>query len=840
MKRKAVHLLMCVLMIAGMLPLSAVPSSAEVLSGSCGENLTWTLDTNTWELNISGTGDMEAYSSSSNVPWMKYREQIKSVTLEEGITGMVGISFFDCTAVTEVTLPKSLEILNRTTFQACDSLRVVTVLNPECQMFWKPADIGSGSAVLCGYPGSTAYECALQNHFGFRDYETGKMLLTWQENEGRNTYEKWTAPENSYLYEENGIITRVEKLGDQILAEQYDRDFNKIGSFDIPLELPLFGGFHAGSEYNYVVFGQANPEEDDGAEVFRTVRYSKDWKRQGAASLYGANTYMPFEAGSLRMTEYGGMLYVHTCHKMYKSSDGLRHQSNVTFSVRTLDMKVTDQSTGVMNRSYGYCSHSFNQFIQTDGNRLLTVDHGDASPRAAALIMYGKPAGQETYMDNTCKVVEALPISGGEGNNYTGVNIGGFEVSGSSYLIAGSSILQDGTVSLTKGQKNIFLTVTDRENFTSDGTSLKWFSSYEDGSKVTVSNPFLVKLNDNRFLLMWTAENKLHYIFVDGRGEKLSKEYTDGTACLSDCQPIAADGKVLWYAVKAEQDACFFEIDPDLPQAVRVIPQHTFRSIVMDATCTEEGGMVRTCMFCGEQTVRNPVPALGHSWNKGKVTKRASYFETGVLTFTCSRCGEKRTETIPVRDISEPCDGSEICPGKPFTDMPPADNWAHAGIDWAIVKNITEGTTETTFGPKEGCTRAQVVTFLWRAAGRPEPKKQDIPFPDVPENAYFRKAVAWAVEEGITKGETNESFGPGNTCTRGQIVTFLWRFKESPESMAYGGNPFADVSEKDFFFKAVLWAAAEKVTAGTSEDTFSPKDTCTRAEVVTFLRRAAG
>ena len=839
-KRKAVHLLLCMFLVAGMLSLCAVPASAERVSGSCGETLTWTLNTETWELTISGTGAMTSYTSSDYVPWKDYREQIRTITLKEGMTECTGISFFSCSAVREVTLPRSLEILNRSAFQWCDSLRKVTVLNPECQLFWKPEDVGRGSVILCGYRNSTAYDCALENHFCFQDVETGELLLTWTENEGAHTYEKWSSTVKSYLYDDGGIITRVEQTGDRVLIEQYDGDYRKLSTRTLDMELPVFGGFYAGTKYNYLVFGQANPEEDDSTEVFRTVKYSRDWKRLGAASIFGADTYMPFEAGSLRMTEYEGMLYVHTCHKLYKSGDGLRHQASVTYAVRTSDMAVTDQLSGVSNSMYGYSSHSFNQFILTDGNRLVTAVHADAHPRAAGLYLYGKPAGQETYVDNTCRLVSALPITGGNGNNYTGVNIGGFEVSSSAYLLAGSSILQDGSADLRKGQKNIFLTVTDKENFSSGGTTLRWFSSYEEGSKTDVSNPFLEKVGEDRFLLMWTAEKSLHYIFVNGRGESAGKEYTSSIPCLSDCQPLVSGGKIIWYAVKAGQDACFYEIDTAAPETVRAVPQHTCKTEWMEPTCTKEGGLIETCVFCGERTVTNPVSALGHSWDKGTVTKRASYLEKGVRTYVCTRCGTEKTEDIPVRDLSEPCDGSEICPGSAFFDMPAASHWAHAGIDWAIVKKITNGTSTAMFSPEQGCTRAQVVTFLWRTLGSPEPSAAENPFSDVQEKEYYYKAVLWAVEKNITKGTGEDRFSPDSTCTRGQIVTFLWRFRNSPAPAISDGNPFLDVNAGDYYYTAVLWAAGKGVTTGTSAQTFSPSDTCTRAQVVTFLHRAAG
>ena len=185
-----------------------------------------------------------------------------------------------------------------------------------------------------------------------------------------------------------------------------------------------------------------------------------------------------------------------------------------------------------------------------------------------------------------------------------------------------------------------------------------------------------------------------------------------------------------------------------------------------------------------------------------------------------------------------PCTGGDDCPGKAFHDMPPKGNWAHDPIDWAVANGITSGTSATAFSPNSGCTRGQVVTFLWRAAGQPEPTITKNPFRDVKENDYYYKAVMWAVENEITAGTGENTFSPKNTCTRGQIVTFMYRANGKPESSG-AQNPFGDVKSGDFFYEAVLWAVENDVTSGTSATAFSPRNTCTRAQVVTFLYRYA-
>ena len=171
----------------------------------------------------------------------------------------------------------------------------------------------------------------------------------------------------------------------------------------------------------------------------------------------------------------------------------------------------------------------------------------------------------------------------------------------------------------------------------------------------------------------------------------------------------------------------------------------------------------------------------------------------------------------------------------PFTDVP-AGSYYEDAVIWAVDKGITTGTSATTFNPNGICTRAQAVTFLWRAAGSPAAKSSAMPFADVKAGSYYETAVLWAVENGITKGTSDTMFSPDATCTRAQIVAFLWRSEKSPA--AGTANPFADVKSTAYYADAVLWAVKEDITKGTTSTTFSPDADCTRAQIVTFLYRA--
>lgn len=196
----------------------------------------------------------------------------------------------------------------------------------------------------------------------------------------------------------------------------------------------------------------------------------------------------------------------------------------------------------------------------------------------------------------------------------------------------------------------------------------------------------------------------------------------------------------------------------------------------------------------------------------------------------------KYTFTMPASKITVEASFTEIeeQPAVSFVDVSTSAYYYDA-VAWAVENGVTSGTSATTFSPDAACTRAQAVTFLWRAAGSPAPKSSVNPFTDVSTSAYYYDAVLWAVEQGITAGTGATTFSPDATCTRGQIVTFLYRADGTTTS---GSNPFTDVADNAYYADAVKWAVAEGVTAGTSATTFSPDASCTRSQIVTFLYRA--
>ena len=377
----------------------------------------------------------------------------------------------------------------------------------------------------------------------------------------RHTYYRWADTTKSYLTDiGNGNMMRVQADGSDIYVEYYDSQYNITGSRQINPELPVFGGFYNGSDAYYIVTGQENPDESDDVECYRITKYDKSWNRIGSVGLDNCNTYVPFDAGSLRMTESDGYLLIRTCHTMYQSSDGYHHQANVTIQVDVNKMQITDSFTDIMNVGYGYVSHSFNQFIRTDGNKIVAVDHGDAYPRSVVLVEYQTDFTTGQFISNMgwqdhCKATDLLKIAGGIGNNTTYVNVGGFEVTDSAYLVAATSIDQENdgdyynACILGKSKK--------------DGhTFINWLTDIKEGYAAT--NPYMVKINDNKYFVMWSYGNDttgtIDYTYIDADGNQISPIYSMNGE-ISDCEPIYINGSVVWYTSDNKGNVTFYGVD---------------------------------------------------------------------------------------------------------------------------------------------------------------------------------------------------------------------------------------------------------------------------------------
>ena len=472
------------------------------------------------------------------------------------------------------------------------------------------------------------------------------------DNASDNHYNTWSSVTNSYLVQNSdGTLTRLENTSSGIVVENYSADGKKlISQRTISKELNLFGGFYSGKDYNYLVFGQNNTSESDSKEVVRVVKYTKSWSKVNSCSISGVNTTKPFSAGSLRMEEAVGKLYVYTCHEMYADSDGINHQANMLFTIDESSMSLTDSMYDVSNLTDGYVSHSFNQFIKADesGKYIYRVDHSESSNyfmNGSYLSVNGITLTKYKADGKSTAVSVSIPVKFDMNkSNYTGASIGGFELGSGNCLIAYAK-----DVSSNCKTRNVYISVTD-ELF--NGTQNIALTNYGTSSKVTCRTPQLIKINDNLFLVMWeeynssTGKTATKTMTVDSNGKTVTKAISHSFG-LSDCQPVVcSDGMVKWY-VTNNSAPTLYKLSPF---ALDDYHEHSYtKTVLSNATCTTAGTVKYTCS-CGDFYTET-IPATGHKSSGWITDKAASIGVKGSKHKECTVC-KKVLETAEIPALS--------------------------------------------------------------------------------------------------------------------------------------------------------------------------------------------
>lgn len=547
------------------------PASEIAASGSCGKtgsSVAWTLYKD-GTLVIEGTGEIKDCTSSSGVTGESTaKTACKKLVIKEGVTGIGKYAFNGYGSLESAELPDSLKAIGDSAFQACAALTEITL--PQSVQTLGTQPFGNSGLTRArvyytlkyaadAFPAScavTLYGKTLTPSAPLAATRTAPVKTDNIHDQNYNG--RYNRPSQSHLCAgTGGGFYRVEYSQDSgLVMEEYGPGGVFYQGWSIPMELPLFGGFHSGSDGFYFVFGQNNPSHSDSVEVLRAVKYTKNLERLGDAKVMGGNTAVPFDAGSCRMDEGNGLLYIHASHEMY---DG--HQSCMVFTLDTNVMEFQYQFYGVANPAYnGYVSHSFNQFIRADGTNVVRLDHGDGAPRGAGLFVNGPSlAGTPQY-------AIIYKWSGGFGENVTGAGVGGLEVSPTAYLSALSSVDQTSGSRNNNKTYNVYLLATDKQT---GKTTQVQLTHYSEGGAYSASTPQLVKLSDSRFLLLWEEQarrdssgryyysdytGQVKYAFFDGDGTQIGGIRTMSGA-LSDCQPIAAGGKALWYVTERRWSA---------------------------------------------------------------------------------------------------------------------------------------------------------------------------------------------------------------------------------------------------------------------------------------------
>ena len=438
------------------------------------------------------------------------------------------------------------------------------------------------------------------------------------DNSEDQNYSTWASPSKSYLSKcSDGRLMKLHagKKISGVLIEYYDTSYNLLSNKIVPQELPLFGGFYESASNYFLLTGQKNTSELSTTEVYRLTKYDKSWNRISDIGVYNANTTIPFDAGSAKMVMSGNVMIIYTSHEMYKAFDGYNHQANAIISVDTSTMKLIKCQTGVSNTSKGYVSHSFNQFIKLQGKNMVTVDHGDGYPRSIVLIKHGTDVSTGSFGSN-CTVKDVMTFPGSKGDNYTGASVGGFEISSTSYLIAGNTVAQNSSYKQNR-TRNIFIA-----SVTGSETKINQITNYAEG-EVSANTPHLVKIATDKYMLMWSRENIVYYTALDANGNKTSSIYSM-KGNLSDCVPVVINNKLMWYVCKNTENI-FYEINlssisKNSSKEVKV--GHSFEFV-----STSKGVSNVKCTNCGA-TDSLAVPTSMKLWWQTSMQKGSSYYSS--------------------------------------------------------------------------------------------------------------------------------------------------------------------------------------------------------------------
>lgn len=717
--------------------------------------------------------------------------------------------------------------------------------------------------------------------------EPAPSTNAWDNGYGYDNYTASSAsPITSHLAAVDGGYERVEWIegigaaADRLVVERYDSAFDIVSQQEIDPSTYLlgsetiWGGYFHGADANYVVTGQNNEGESESLPVVRITKYTSEWAYEDSLEIAGINTVHPFAGGTVRMMEQDGTLHIATCHEMYADYLGTIHQANMYFAVDEASMSLVGDYHGInYYNPYGYASHSFNQFITSLNGTIYTLNQSDANPARGILV--------NKYTEGYVRPTSIFDFAGEYGKNETGASIGGFESSeaGNSVLAAFASIDQsqwDGRSNFQDMKRSLYLAVV------SPSLQASFVKVDTEGS---VATPMLVKCSEDRFALLWGEDDLtddvlrswdgVHVQLFDGSGNAIGDERFAADADLSNCQPIVADGKVIWYVTGPSsyilECPVFYEFD--LATGAFTTHDTTPPEPVepVDIGSPDVTVSIAPSTWNGSWDNPNSLPELTATYQGERLVEGVDYEVSGGLpqdsdnqivigdgTATLTGIGRFTGTRTEAYRIESSCAGA-------FADMP-SDYWAlRAGfIDYVNNNGIMTGAIDpdspiVRFLPDEPITRANVAVVLYRIANPDSTATTDPAhyepssgrFSDLPTGPYYyNAAVEWCAEQGIVGGYQDSSgndlglFGPDDPVTREQLAKMVGEFARLYGADIEGADPSAynrmsgheDVY--DFAVPYFVWCADEGVLTGAYVDgsyQLDAKGGATRAQVAKIL-----
>ncbi len=528
-----------------------------------------------------------------------YQDKLIAIELEDSTYYLEVIDW-------QATTSLSLTIENDTLFVG-ESTQITAEFDSSSTptLYWESSDptvasVMSNGKVIAWGTGTATITCTTSNgvsatiEITVKSYDitlgsSVSVFGTITSNVSDNNYVVYASVVNSYVYQnDNGTLIRAEYIsGTGLVVETYSSSYELQSSKTITNPLSLWGGLYFGEDHIYIVWGQGNANDCDDVEVMRVEKYSYTFSKIASQSIYGANTYIPFDAGSLRMTETDSSLYIYTCHTMYTSSDGYHHQANMTFVLNKATLEIEDSFYKIYYPSIGYVSHSCYQFILSYGESIYRIDHGDAYPRGIYLSKCSIGDSITSVSYDTVYEINSPPNSTTV-SNATGVSIGGFALSSENCIIVGNSVdMTDEDTYNVNGQRNIFVLIVSQDLTTKSAIFLTDYNA-----NITVRTPQLIQIDTDQFLIMWEEVNAsgnitLKAVTIDGEGTQTSKIVSLDYR-LSDCQPILTEeGLIMWYVTDG-QEMTFYTINPYYLESESTQSNETDTTTLLKGTSNEK------------------------------------------------------------------------------------------------------------------------------------------------------------------------------------------------------------------------------------------------------------
>ena len=809
--KKVLSVLIVAVMLIGMLPAIAIPAFAATsgITGDC----TWTL--NGTELTISGNGAMGDYHfyPGSTAPW---GESITKVTIENSVTTIGYYAFYNCKSLTSLTIPDSVNTIGEGAFSWCTGLTSVTI--PDSII-----SIGDDAFHWCdGLTSIYIFDVAKWCAIDFKSSLSNPLYYA----------EK--------LYLNGELITDLVIPKGVASIPKYAFSCKNITSITIPDSVTTIGDYAFDNCKSLISLTIPDGVTSIGSYAFvdctglTSVTIPNSVITIGESAFYNCagltSITIPDSVTSIGTSAFG------SCSGLTSVtiSDGVSSFGEIfPYCIGLTSVTISGGATSVGEEVFDGCSGltsitildgvtaiGMGAFRGCSGLTSITIPESVTSIGASAFS--GCTGLTSVTIPNRVTYIGVYAFSGCRG--LTSITIPDSVISIEDHTFRNCISLTSLTIpdSVTSIGYRAFYYCYSLTSVTipNSVTSIEEFAFEScSGLKEVELLASVNNIPSNAF----NGCNKIRRVYLPA---ELYLVYSS----TFHFQPIQ---RVFFGGTQAQYEAMIIQHTNDgLVNAKWSyneigLPDHTYTN-VCDKDCNE-CGMTRVtehkydndcdtkCNLCGTSRTTT------HKFGSYVYNNDATSQKDGTKTRTCSVCRKAETVTVAGTKLQNP-----------FKDVKTNEYYAEP-VFWAVGKNITNGMTVNTFAPNNDCTRGQIVTFLWRAAGSPEPKNTRNPFKDVKSNQYYYKAVLWAVEKGITNGTSANTFSPDATCTRAQVVTFLWRAKGSPKGSAT--NPFKDV-KKSYYSDAVLWAVKNNITTGTSATTFSPDATCTRGQIVTFLYRA--